>query len=110
MLVDSDFVKIRTAVPLAVAPKVRQALYAAGAGEQGHYTQCSSSIQSLGRFTPQVGANPAVGQVGKAEEVPEEIIEILCHKDKLPKVIVALKRAHPYDEPAIDIIPRLEIE
>jgi len=109
MLKQSDFVKITTAVPVADAEKVRQAMGDAGAGAQGNYSHCSGSYLSVGRFTPLQGANPAIGQIGKAEEVQEEIIEMLCHVDKVEEVIVALKKAHPYEEPAIDIIPRLEI-
>lgn len=109
MLKQSDFVKIRTAVPVADAEKVRRVMGEAGAGIQGNYAHCSSSYLSVGRFTPLAGANPAIGKIGEPEEVQEEIIEILCHVDKVAEVIEALKSAHPYEEPAIDILPRLEI-
>lgn len=82
----------------------------AGAGVQGNYSHCSGSYLSTGRFTPLTGANPAIGQIGKPEEVQEEIIEMLCHVDKVAEVIKALKSAHPYEEPAIDIIQRLDIK
>jgi len=109
MLKQSDFVKIRTAVPADSAEKVRKALGEAGAGVQGNYSYCSGSIESVGRFLPLEGANPAIGKQGEFEEVEEEIIEMLCHKDKVEEVIKALKQAHPYEEPAIDILPRLEV-
>jgi hypothetical protein len=109
MLKQSDFVKIRTAVPVESAEKVRRAMGDAGAGVQGNYSHCSGSYLSMGRFTPLSGANPAIGQIGKPEEVQEEIIEMLCHVDNVSDVIAALKKAHPYEEPAIDILPRLEI-
>ena len=105
----SNFVKIRTAVPVKDAEKVRQAMGDAGAGMQGNYSHCSGSYLSIGRFTPLAGANPAIGQIGKPEEVQEEIIEMLCHVDKVKEVITALKGTHPYEEPPIDIIPRLEM-
>ena len=110
MLKQSDFVKISTAVPVESAGKVRKALGEAGAGVQGNYSHCSGSIKSIGRFLPMEGANPAIGEQGKPEEVEEEIIEMLCHKDKIEEVIKTLKQAHPYEEPAIDILPRLELE
>ena len=110
MLQESNFFKIRTAVPVANASVVRQAMGDAGAGVQGNYSHCSGSYLTTGRFTPLAGANPAIGSVGQPEEVEEEMIEMLCHKDKIQQVIVALKKAHPYEEPAIDIIARLEIE
>ena len=110
MLKQSDFVKIITAVPVESAEKVRQAMGDAGAGAQGNYSHCSGSYLSVGRFTPLAGANPAIGQIGKPEEVQEEIIEMLCHVDKVAEVIAALKSAHPYEEPAIDVLPRFDIE
>lgn len=91
------------------AEKVRQAMGDAGAGMQGNYSHCSGSYLSIGRFMPLQGANPAIGQIGKPEEVQEEIIEMLCHVDKVEDVVTALKKAHPYEEPAIDILQRLEI-
>ncbi|OGH72205.1 MAG: hypothetical protein A2921_03710 [Candidatus Magasanikbacteria bacterium RIFCSPLOWO2_01_FULL_43_20b] len=110
MLRESEFVKIRVTVPRGeVAEKVRQVLGEAGAGVQGNYDNCSFSYPVVGRFRPLAGANPAIGSVGKLEEVEEEMIEMLCHKDKVEEVIAALKKAHPYEEPAIDIIPRLEV-
>ncbi|MBI2443651.1 MAG: hypothetical protein HYV42_00180 [Candidatus Magasanikbacteria bacterium] len=109
MLKESAYVKIHTAVPVAAAARVRQAMGEAGAGEQGNYRHCSGSIPSTGRFVPVTGAEPAIGQVGQLTEVAEEIIAMLCHRDRLAGVIAALKQAHPYEEPAIDIIPRLEL-
>ena len=109
-LVESEFVKIKTAVPVAQADSVRQAMGDAGAGQQGNYSHCSGSYSSTGRFTPVEGSHPAIGQVGKAEEVNEETIEMLCHKDNVAQVIAALKRTHPYEEPPIDIIPRFEVK
>lgn len=109
MLKESNFVKIRTAVPIENTAQVRQAVIEAGAGQQGNYVGCSSTIRSTGRFLPLAGANPVIGKVGQEEEVEEDIIEMLCHKDKVEDVILALRKAHPYEEPMIDIIPRLEI-
>ena len=109
MLKSSPYVKIRTSVPTSFANKVRQAMGDAGAGNQGNYSHCSSSYSSTGRFMPLVGADPAIGEVGKAQAVKEEIIEMLCHQDLVAKVISAIKLTHPYEEPAIDILPRLEL-
>ena len=96
-------------MPTESADKIRQVLGKAGAGVQGNYQFCSGSYQQIGRFKPMTGANPAVGKVGKLEKVREEVIEAICHKDKVEKVISEIKKAHPYEEPAIDIYPRLEI-
>jgi len=110
MLKESDYLKIRVSVPLESAENLRQAMAKAGAGQQGNYSHCSTSYLTLGRFFPEKGAKPAIGQVGKLETVKEEVIEMLCHKKYIEKVIEAIKKSHPYEEPAIDIIPRLEIK
>jgi len=109
MLKGSAYIKIRVAVPLDAAAKVRQALGMAGAGVQGNYEYCSGSIRQIGRFQPKAGARPAIGQIGTLEEVEEELIEAICHKDIIEKVIAAIKKNHPYEEPAIDIMPRYDI-
>ena len=108
MLKESDFVKIMVGVPVEAADKVRAAMGEAGAGIQGNYKFCSFSYPGMGRFLPMAGANPAIGKIGVAEEVKEETIMTICHKDLVKKVIGAIKKAHPYEEPAIDVLPRLE--
>ena len=110
MLKQSDYFKILVTVPVEVADKVRSAMAKAGAGQQGDYDSCSFSSQGIGRFRPLKGAQPAIGEVGKLEEVAEETITTICHNDLLPKVVAAIKAAHPYEEPTIDIVPRFEIE
>jgi len=109
MLKESNFVKIAVAVPRESANRVREALGMAGAGVQGNYKYCSGSYPAIGRFIPQAGSHPAIGQTGKLEEVEEEIITAICHKDLVEKVVAAIKKAHPYEEPPIDIMPRYDI-
>jgi len=109
MLKESNFVKIRVSVPLEAADQVRQALGQAGAGFQGNYEFASGSIKQIGRFKPTSSASPAIGEIGKLEKVEEELIETLCRKDLVETAIAAIKKAHPYEEPAIDIVPRYDI-
>ena len=109
MLKESDYVKIKVSVPLAAADQLRQVLGQTGAGVQGNYGFTSTSARQIGRFKPGAGAKPAIGQIGKLEEVREESIETICHKDLVEKVVAAIKQAHPYEEPAIDIMPRYDI-
>lgn len=96
-------------MPVESADKVREAMSMAGAGEQGNYKSCSFSCRGVGRFLPGVGARPALGKIGEEEEVEEELLEMICREDKVEEVIRALKSAHPYEEPAIDIMERLEM-
>jgi hypothetical protein len=100
-----SFVKIVVFVPLTHADRVRQALGEAGAGKLGHYSFCSFSTRGIGRFKPNAKANPAIGQVGKLEEVEEERIEVICERNNLQKAIDAIKSVHPYEEVALDVYP-----
>lgn len=110
MLQQSDFFKIQVMVPTSHADLIREALGKAGAGKQGNYEYCSGSIRQTGRFRPLSGATPSIGEVGKLETVEEEFIQTLCHKDLLGQVIAEVKKVHPYEEPAIDIFPRFEVQ
>ena len=95
--------KIVVFVPEADGERLRQAMGEAGAGRIGNYSHCSFTVRGVGRFKPLAGANPAIGEVGKPEVVEEERIETVCAEDRLRDVMAAIRRAHPYEEPAIDV-------
>lgn len=101
--------KIVVYVPTTHANQIREALAQAGAGNIGNYDYCSFSTTGTGRFRPQAGANPHVGNLNQIEEVAEERIETIAPKEKLPQIITAIKAAHPYEEPAIDVYPLLDV-
>lgn len=103
----TDLVKIVVTVPENDADKLREAIGNAGGGRVGDYTYCSFSSKGTGRFLPGDGAHPAIGEVGKLEQVIEERIEITCDTNKLDDVVKAIRQAHPYEEPAIDIYPMI---
>ncbi len=92
-------------VPETHTNVVREAMGKAGAGVIGNYTHCTFSTKGVGRFRPEQGANPHVGEVGKYEEVVEERIETVCPREKMDEVIKAIKKVHPYDEVALDVYP-----
>jgi hypothetical protein len=102
--------KIVVFVPEADGERVRSAMGEAGAGRIGNYSHCSFTTSGVGRFTPLAGAIPAIGAVGRPEAVVEERIETLCAEEVLKPVLAAIRRAHPYEEPAIDIYPLAEID
>jgi hypothetical protein len=101
------FVKIVVYVPVKQADKVRVAMAEAGAGRQGNYDNVSGSCQSTGRFRPLENASPAIGKKGEIAVVKEERIEMLSTKQGYPKVIEAIKKVHPYEEPSIEVIELL---
>lgn len=102
---NSKNVKIVVFVPETHTDIVREAMGNAGAGKIGNYSFCSFSSRGTGRFRPDQGANPHIGEVGKFEEVSEERIETVCSREKLQDVIKAIKSVHPYDEIALDVYP-----
>ena len=95
--------KIITFVPIQDAQKLRQAMGDAGAGVLGNYHHASFSTKGVGRFIPGQGAYPAIGEVGKLQEVEEERIEVICEKEKVKKVISAIRKTHPYEEIPLEI-------
>lgn len=103
-------VKIFVTIPIENVEEVRNAVCAAGAGIIGNYSFCTSSTKSVGTFMPNDNANPYIGENNKLEFVEEEKLEFVCDIDKVKTIISKLRQVHPYEEPAIDIIPLLDEE
>lgn len=108
MNIDIKKVKIFVTIPLENVEEVRTAVCEAGAGIIGEYSFCTSSTKSIGTFIPNENANPHIGERNKLEFVEEEKLEVICDVDKVKKVIAKLREVHPYEEPAIDIVPLIE--
>jgi dinuclear metal center YbgI/SA1388 family protein len=96
--------KVIVFVPDADADRVRAALAGAGAGRIGDYDQASFSSAGVGRFRPLAGADPAIGEVGRPEIVEEQRVEVLAPRSRRREVVAALLAAHPYEEPAYDVV------
>ena len=103
-------VKIIVTIPTENVEEVRNAICEAGAGIIGNYTYCSMSTKCIGTFKPNDNANPYIGENNKLEFVEEEKLEVVCDVNNVKKVILKLREVHPYEEPAIDIIPLLDEE
>jgi hypothetical protein len=84
---------------------VIDALSAAGAGRIGAYDRCAWTAPGEGTFTPRPGAHPTVGSVGTTERVPETRVEIVVSRLLRTAAVEALRAAHPYEEPAFDVVP-----
>lgn len=95
--------KIVVYVPLSHADKVREAIGKIGAGQLGKYSFCSFSVRGIGRFKPEIGANPHIGKVGILESVEEDRVEVTCKADLVDIMIKAIKSVHPYEEIALDV-------
>lgn len=94
-------------VPESHLEQVKNALFAAGAGQQGDYRHCCWQVLGQGQFQPMAGANPFIGQQGQLEQVPEWRVEMVVGQPVLTAVVRALKAAHPYEEPAYTVLQGL---
>ncbi|MGX5357087.1 hypothetical protein [Kocuria sp. KH4] len=92
-------------VPATHAEQVLQALGDAGAGRAGHYSHVAFVSPGTGRFTPLPGADPAIGEVGRPEQVDEVRIETLYPAAERERVLRAMAGAHPYEVPAFATFP-----
>lgn len=96
--------KLTTYVPATDAGRLRDVLAAAGAGQIGDYDSASFSSPGEGRFRPLPGARPHVGSVGELAVVDEVRIEVVLPRARRHDVVAALLAAHPYEEPAYDVV------
>ena len=85
--------------------KVRDALFAAGCGQIGAYSACSFSGKGTGTFRPGEGTSPRIGKQGELSEVAEVRLEAVTPRRNVGKAVAALRAAHPYEEPVIDLYP-----
>lgn len=91
-------------VPEANVEAVKQAVFDVGAGRLGDYDHCSWQALGTGQFRPLEGANPHLGDVGAVERVDEYRVETLVDENVIDAVIEALIQAHPYEEPAWEVV------
>ncbi|WP_316790177.1 Nif3-like dinuclear metal center hexameric protein [Pedobacter frigoris] len=97
--------KLVTFCPTALAPVVRGALFEAGAGSIGNYSDCSFNGEGTGTFKAGEGTDPFVGEQGVQHHEQELRIETIFLAQDERKVLLALFEHHPYEEVAYDIYP-----
>lgn len=97
-------VKLVTFVPAAHVEAVSRAVFEAGGGRIGAYRSCSFRTTGTGTFFGEAGTNPAVGQAGQLEQVDEVRLEILVPSGAVAACVQAMRGAHPYEEPAFDLV------
>lgn len=96
--------KVVTFVPHNAVDPVVDALASAGAGAIGNYSRCAWLATGTGTFTPGTEASPTIGQAGVVERVPETRVEMVMARRFRELVVRALLVAHPYEEPAYDVL------
>lgn len=97
--------KLSVFVPETHVEKVASAIFSAGGGIIGEYSNCSFRNEGLGTFKGSSLSNPQIGKKGSYEKVKETKLEVLVDSWKLKKVLHSMITAHPYEEPAYDIYP-----
>jgi len=96
--------KLVVFVPVGDAERLVDALAAAGAGAVGEYTRCAWTSTGEGTFTPSSAATPTIGSAGEAARVIEARVEMVAPRRRRAAVVAALRAAHPYEEPAFDVL------
>jgi structural toxin protein (hemagglutinin/hemolysin) RtxA len=99
--------KISVYIPSDYLEAVKLAMFDQGAGRLGNYDHCAWQVLGRGQFRPLAQSNPFKGQKGNLETLDEYLVEMICDKKCIKPVIAALKKSHPYEEPAFAIV-RLE--
>ena len=110
MNIDIKKVKVIVTIPAENTEEVRNAICNEGAGIIGNYTYCTMTTKCIGTFKPSDEANPYIGEKNKIEFVEEDKLEVICDIDIVKRVIKTIREVHPYEEPAIDIIPLINEE
>ena len=96
--------KLTTYVPLTDVDMVKKALFTAGAGEIGQYSNCSFSAEGVGSYKAGKGANPALGKIGELHSEREVQLNVVFSHEREEKIINALLQAHPYEEVAHEVL------
>jgi hypothetical protein len=97
-------------VPESSLDATRDAVFAAGGGRIGAYERCSWYAVGTGTFVAGEEAEPAIGEVGREERVPELRVETVVPVERAADVVRALRAAHPYEEVAFDLYPMVDLE
>ncbi|MEG0499933.1 MAG: Nif3-like dinuclear metal center hexameric protein [Rikenellaceae bacterium] len=103
--VKNNLLKLVVYSPFNYSNGIRKALADSGAGFIGQYDSCSFSAMGEGRFRATAGLRPFVGSVGELHTEKEERIETVVQRHKLAETLVQLRRVHPYEEMAYDVMP-----
>ncbi|MEH6638218.1 MAG: NGG1p interacting factor NIF3 [Porticoccaceae bacterium] len=91
-------------VPESALELVKGAVFDAGAGCVGNYERCCWQLLGEGQFRPLPGSNPHMGSTNQLEAVPEYRVEVVCDDEYIDAAVTALKKSHPYETPAFDVI------
>jgi dinuclear metal center YbgI/SA1388 family protein len=95
--------KLVSFIPESHLSVVSDALFAAGAGHIGNYSSCSFRAAGKGTFLGGDGTHPTLGKAGQLQIADEIRLEIILPKNRVVDAVAALRKTHPYEEPAFDL-------
>ena len=95
--------KIVVFTPPGDLDAVLRALRESGAGAIGRYRECTFRTPGVGTFRGLEGAHPTIGEAGRREEAEELRVEAVLPLALARQVAAAVRAAHSYEEPAIDV-------
>jgi hypothetical protein len=95
-------------VPQSHKERLKKALFEAGAGRIGNYSECCWESRGFGQFKAGQNASPYLGSIGKLKKTKEHKLEMAVDSAFLQEVYLALKKNHPYEEPAFHFLPVTE--
>ena len=110
MNINISKVKIVVTIPIENTEEIKKAIGDVGAGVIGNYSYCTVSTRCTGTFKGNNDSNPNIGEKNILISVIEDKIEVQCDIRIVKKVIKVIRTVHPYEEPAIDIIPLINEE
>ena len=96
--------KLNYYVPVTAKEETKQALFNIGAGNFNNYECCAWETLGVGQFRPRVNANPAIGQLDILEVLDEYKIEMICTDELIELAVLTLKKIHPYEEVAYEVL------
>jgi len=97
-------------VPVDDTTRVLEAVFAAGAGRVGQYSDCAFVSAGTGQFRPLPGSTPTVGATGELTRIDENRVELVLPRSSRSEVVAALLAAHPYEQPAWSVFENVAVE
>jgi hypothetical protein len=102
---DFAYCKLEIFLPAEHLPQIQQALAQVDAGHIGNYDRCLSYHPVTSCWRPLAGTDPYLGKEGQLSTEPELKVEVTCRREQVDEALAALRAAHPYEEPVINVIP-----
>ncbi len=99
------YCKLELFAPKEYLPQIEAALWAVDAGHIGAYDRCLSVSAVESTWRPLAGSDPFLGAEGELCRAEEMKVEVTCLAEKAAETVAAVKAAHPYEEPVINVLP-----